>query len=346
MTSPHDVFLARLKDVADVRLVARLDDAAAVGNTSKEYLHVFVPDLHLVSKKVRPRFAYGFDHAEMFSRVIDALLATWEDLEEAGHQMRVTQLGDFVDLWRESNNDITGIRHVLDSFPDIRDRFVRNAEDSIAANLILGNHDLDAGESRDFARARMAIHLPGVNRTMMATHGDRFDIGELLVADKLAAWAVWLFGRLAQPVTYPLKELRSMRDDQMPKDLTAKIQGDASLGEMASLSSSLPARFNVTRVEERDGRGEAHSLLQRAVETVKQLRHVVESDGKPIAPNLKVVVVGHSHHARLIEDKTAGLVLMDCGAWIEGHRIGDGPTRPNRQLGATCGSDLRIYQLD
>ena len=347
MAKPHDILLQRLQEIGTIRLIARLDDAASVGHDSQEYLHVFVPDLHLVSTNVRPRFKYGFDHAALFSKVIDALMSTWDDLEDAGHQMRVTQMGDFVDLWRESNNELTGIRTVLDCFPDIRDRVVRNAEDSLGANLILGNHDLDAGETRDFARARMSIHLPGVNRTMMATHGDRFDTGELMTPDALAAWAVWLFGRLTPPSSYPMKQLRELRAKEMPTDQSAQIQGDGTLNEMAEPVSDLPRRFNVKPVKDPGARGEAHSLLPRAVETVKQLRAVPEADGKPIAPNLRVVVIGHSHQPRLVEDATSKLVLMDCGAWIESFQIdGKGPKHPNRQLGVACGSDLRIYQID
>ncbi len=345
MPSPHDLLLDRLEQAGAVSLIARLDDPQATGNTSDEYLHVFVPDLHLVSPDVRRRFRYGFDHTDMFSRVIDALLATWDDVEAAGHQMRVTQLGDFVDLWRESDNDLAGVRRVLDAFPDIRDRLVRNAEDSLSANLILGNHDLDAGSSRDFARARMAIHLPGVNRTMMATHGDRFDLSEVLVPDALAAVVVWLFGRLAGPATYRIGELRQLRDRTMPSDLSTQIQGDGAVGVLAAPRTG-SARFNVARVERPSDRADAHSLLPRAVETVVQLRRVIEADGAPIAPNLRVVVIGHSHHPRMVHDVTAGLVLMDCGAWIESLQVGDGPKRPNRQIGATCGSDLRIYQID
>ena len=62
-------------------------------------------------------------------------------------------------------------------------------------------------------------------------------------------------------------------------------------------------------------------------------------------PNLTVLVIGHTHQARLVVDHTANLVLMDCGAWIESYQVDHGPKHPNRQLGAVCGADLRIYQL-
>ena len=40
-----------------------------------------------------------------------------------------------------------------------------------------------------------------------------------------------------------------------------------------------------------------------------------DSDGQPAAPNLTVLVIGHTHHARLVVDHTANLVLMDCDPW-------------------------------
>jgi hypothetical protein len=87
-------------------------------------------------------------------------------------------------------------------------------------------------------------------------------------------------------------------------------------------------------------------LLPNAVRAVQTLRTEPDSDGQPAAPNLTVLVIGHTHHARLVVDHTANLVLMDCGAWIESYQVDQEPKRPNRQLGAVCGADLRIYQLD
>jgi hypothetical protein len=78
---------------------------------------------------------------------------------------------------------------------------------------------------------------------------------------------------------------------------------------------------------------------------VQTLRTEPASDGQPSAPNLTVLVIGHTHQARLVVDHTANLVLMDCGAWIESYQVDQGPKHPNRQLGAVCGADLRIYQL-
>ncbi len=238
------------------------------------------------------------------------------------------------------------MRSVLESFPKIRDRFLRIADDSVGAQLLLGKHDLEARQSRNFARARIVHYPPGSGGTLLITHGDKFDFVELLVPDRIAAFAVQTFGRLAKPQTYPMAELQTLRDRQTPRNQQAKIQGDATLAGTRGVDGPLPDRFNVTEVNRTQNRKAAHSLLPNAVQTAQHLRTVVEGDGRPIAPRLKVMVIGHSHHARLVVDHTTNLVFMDCGAWIENYQVGQQRKRPNRQLGVICGADLRIYQLD
>jgi hypothetical protein len=53
MAQPHDILLAHLVRIAHVRLVARLSGPEVADNTNAAYLHVFVPDLHLLSDAKR-----------------------------------------------------------------------------------------------------------------------------------------------------------------------------------------------------------------------------------------------------------------------------------------------------
>ena len=347
MAQPHDILLEHLMASAEVQLVARLHDPEAVGNTDETYLHVFVPDLHLVSDDIRPHYQYGFDWRDEFAALTTALLATWDALRQAGHHFTVTQLGDFVDLWRQSANDPRSVHAILESFPDIRDRFLREAEDSLGAQLLLGNHDLEARQARDFARAKMIQYLPGTAGTLLATHGDAFDVLEIAVPEEIKAFVVDTFGRLSTPQTYHMEALRTLRDlTTTPRTETTRIQGDATLTGLRASTEDFPDCWNVIEVHRAADRLAAHHLLPNAVRAAQTLRTELESDGQPAAPALKVMVIGHTHHARLVVDHTANLVLMDCGAWIENYQVGQEPKRPNLQLGAVCGADLRIYQLD
>jgi len=347
MAQPHDILLEHLMASGNVQLVARLHDPVAVGNTDTTYLHVFVPDLHLVSDEMRRTYQYGFDWRAEFTALITALLETWDAMQQAGHRFTVTQLGDFVDLWRQSDNDPRGVHAILEAFPDIRDRFLREADDSLGARLLLGNHDLEARQARDFARARMIHYLPGTAGTLAATHGDAFDVIETTVPDQIASFVLQTFGRLATPETYHMEAMRTLRDrTTTPSDERTRIQGDATLASLHANVEDFPDRWNVIEVNQVEDRRAAHHLLPNAVRAVQTLRTEPDSDGQPAATKLTVLVIGHTHHARLVVDHTANLVLMDCGAWIESFQVDQEPKRPNRQLGAVCGADLRIYQFD
>ena len=168
MARAHDILLEHLKELLSVQLVARLKDEQAIGNTNENYLHVFVPDLHLLSENAQKNYRLKFDWSDEFEKLTTALLNTRDHLWAEQLSMKIYQLGDFVDLWRESMMGAKGASDIINSFPDIRDRFLRNGADSLSAHLLLGNHDLEARNSRMFARARMVHYLTGTGWSQMA----------------------------------------------------------------------------------------------------------------------------------------------------------------------------------
>jgi hypothetical protein len=130
--------------------------------------------------------------------------------------------------------------------------------------------------------------------------------------------------------------------------LPARIQGDAIVkGVLDAAPAGMPDELNVLHVKSADERDDAHTLLPNMVKTVHRYRtETLDGAAGPDAPDLKVVVIGHSHHARIVHDEPAGLLLVDTGAWIESFSAPGVPKTPNRQLGAICGGDFRVYQLD
>jgi UDP-2,3-diacylglucosamine pyrophosphatase LpxH len=342
MAKAHDILLEHLKELLEVRLVARLEDEQAVGNTNERHLHVFVPDLHLLSEDAQENYSLKFNWSNEFEKVTTALLNTRNHLWGEELSMKVYQLGDFVDLWRESIMGAKGVRDIMNSFPDIRDRFLRNSGDSLSARLLLGNHDLEARESRMFARARTVHYLTGTGWSQMALHGDVFDYLELFLPNIINTIVLQVLGRIPKPSTYPMEKLLDLQERYPPHD----NQGDATFRATQSVEGDLPREFNVTTVMNEEDRSREHKLLPLAVQAAKKIRTEKDIDDKPIAPNLKVMVVGHTHHARLVVDKIDDLILMDCGAWTGNYRVGEQESQPNHQLGAICGSDLRIYQVD
>ena len=342
MAKPHDIFLDHLKELLQVQLVARLKDDESVGNTNEKYLHVFVPDLHLLSRAARVDYRLKFDWSDEFTKVTTALIKTRDHLKRENHRMTVTQLGDFVDLWRESLEGPKSAKDIIESFPDIRDRFLRKSEDSVSARLLLGNHDLEVRKAAIFARARMSHYLPGTGWTLMATHGDIYDHMELFLPDVIQNVVLQILGRIPKPGTSSMQKLMDLQRKYPPND----NQGDATFAEMGDAGPDLPSEFNVITVTDEQKRQKTHKCLPLAIKAAENLRTVEDPGGNLIAPQLKVMVLGHTHHARLVVDKIDDLILMDCGGWVGNYRVGQQPKRPNHQLGAVCGSDLRIYQVD
>jgi hypothetical protein len=69
--------------------------------------------------------------------------------------------------------------------------------------------------------------------------------------------------------------------------------------------------------------------------------------------DLRLVVIGHTHHARIAVDERAEkdggskrgfFALVDCGAWLESGNLGGQIVR-NAQIGVLYDNDVRIYQL-
>ncbi len=344
----HAILVERMAKDFRVRCVSRHTMPVTGTPPSDRWLHVFVPDLHLVSPAIRSQYRYGFDWSAEFSTLTDALLEVRAAMRVENGRLRVTQLGDFVDLWRESGNDVGGLNGILAAFPDLAERFLRAGPDSIGPYLLLGNHDLEVRGHPAFDRARMGHYLEGWDGRLLTTHGDAFDLLETLVPDNLAAAVLRsIFGKSANPQTYPLGTLRQLRDDTTtPATDRDRIQGEAALAPPGDLGAALPSDLNVLRVLDPARRREAHRLLPNLVRSVEKLR-APQNGQPPDAPDLQLVVIGHSHHARIVVDQPAGLVLMDCGAWVESFRAPDAADpQPNRQIGAIHQNDLRIYQLD
>ena len=100
---------------------------------------------------------------------------------------------------------------------------------------------------------------------------------------------------------------------------------------------------------------QSHGLLPKALEFAAGLRagspdHLRAMELASPLPELRTIVIGHSHQARICLHRNAhdpgnNLVLVDCGAWIESAQFGDAVV-PSCQIGVLCGGDMRIYQLD
>lgn len=373
----HRALLARLlslrpKLVRRVRLVARLYNDKLLGGDSTRRVFVFVPDLHLMSATGDERFRYGFRRINksvwlrrdlLLDGVCEALLAFWNEDLPTGVALRTVQLGDFVDLWREKrvlDEDVTGmVARILADSKVAQRRLIRSTSDSLEADMLVGNHDLRASKSTDLARARRAF-VYGMNnlRSLMATHGDLFDELEEWLNDKIQDWMVENFAEGVGGSVYPADRSRL----HVPGELTG-AQGSRSVVVDSVEDDALFQDWVnvwVTRAGMPKSELEkSHGLLPRALKWAKSLRAGNKKELNRLGlesalPDLRTIVVGHSHQARICVhrdpvDPANDLCLFDCGAWLEEMHFGK---RKNDDRVASCtlgvltGGDARIYQLD
>lgn len=357
----------RGRHIDRVRLVARLYNDELLGGDSPVRTFVFFPDLHLLSRPGQEKYRYGFQRLDrdryvkrhvLFDRVCGAI-HNFRTALPAGRSLTVVQLGDMLDLWRElelSQEDVTSVvARILDGNPEMRRRLVRTGKESLYPDVLVGNHDLRMDQSIEVRRARRAIpYAIGAKRTLLVTHGDLFDTVEIATPDAVVEWAIERFGRNSPAGTNTLDRTQEVKQQGVsephgspPMDLDDETDSDL-----------LPDWVNVwTTVapcpEEALEKG--HTLLPVALMYAKGLRAGTKRylnwiELRSSLPDLRTIVMGHSHFARICihrdrDTPENGLVLVDCGAWLEFSRFGQS-TVPACQIGVLCGGDMRIYQLD
>src|SRR5690348_1108810 len=101
--SLHDRLLETLQSTAKVSLVASLRDERLDFPNAGE-LSVFVPDIHLITKQRRAQggFLYATNALGLLESVIRAL-KVFKTSAQPGEKAVVYQIGDLLDLWRETD---------------------------------------------------------------------------------------------------------------------------------------------------------------------------------------------------------------------------------------------------
>jgi len=324
--SLHERLLESLLSVADVRLVAALRNER-IGFPSHADLRIFIPDFHLVSTERRRAFQYGTNHEELLIQVVRKLTALKQSAA-AGETVEVYHIGDLLDLWREASS--------LDELEEVPARIKDDHEDlmialrdrHLKAHFMLGNHDFDLYRWPDYAAWDRRYYIPFDRPQVMVLHGDYFDWVEKL-PERLKSIFVFLFA--PAPTDYRLGEMQKLvREFHQGKDYSGHLQlpKPAAIGAMQSAAQPIPAEWNV------DHQG---LFLDNAAEETKKAN-------LQFGLNLKTVIIGHTHHARIaVRD---GFTLVDTGAWIEECQgAGDENPSPNAQITALSANEVRIYQL-
>jgi hypothetical protein len=205
--------LKRDRYVAQVRLVARLNKPKLLGGSSVQPIFVFIPDLHLMSKAFRGGYKYHFRKLEpkksikrevLLDKFCNEMLEFRKNDLPDPRMLKVVQLGDLVDLWREGPEGkkvkvIPTVKRILKDNPEAVRYLVRRSADSLQADLVRGNHDWDMSESEQLKRAKAAhVYTVDGKKTVLVTHGHVFDWIEDF-PDEFKEFMVKKFGRKAKP---------------------------------------------------------------------------------------------------------------------------------------------------
>jgi len=342
----HYRLLSILQSIANVRLVASLQDER-LGFSDKKDLRIFIPDIHLISEKRRKQggFIFTTNHTELLASL--ALGLTDLKTKKADDEtIEVYQLGDFIDLWREApglDEQFGAASGIKDDHEDLLRALM---DKKLDARFLLGNHDFDLYRWSAYTSWDRRYYLPDTGLqapSAVLFHGDIFDWVERL-PDKIEDILVYLFAPTVPPNDYRLGQMKTLiRQSHGKRNYRTYIQNQrpATVGPIREdMTDNIPGRWNV---QTRD------SSPPENLKFLESAYNYCVKANTDYRMNLKVAVIGHTHHARIAVHETDEgdlFTLIDCGAWIE-NCIADGESSsaPNAQIAALSANEARIYQL-
>jgi UDP-2,3-diacylglucosamine pyrophosphatase LpxH len=373
MPTPHEEIVAALLTALEplngqVRLLGRLCDPL-INNGSDKETYLFIPDLHLLTPDRQAQYKYGFNYsetdprfqaAELLARLLKSLYAlqsTWA--QQGDNELVTVQLGDFFDLWREFSGEISESR-IQNSHAEILDLLYRGPfagkPECLDAVMLLGNHDTRNGKFLNGIQFSLNYMNEAADQKpfLFANHGDAFDLVEHL-PEPIKETAVNYFSRMKAEGDYDVgvwsgwaatyNSTCDFKDAITQPDHDLLINSAVTMGVSGT---ALPDRL----CEEIDSVGAAaEHFFGKYYAAIDQA-----AEENLIGQHVRVVVMGHTHMAKMIVYKPAEgrpMLLMDVGAWIErcqyplaeGGAVIKAPSEPSAQLGVINGNDARIYQI-
>jgi UDP-2,3-diacylglucosamine pyrophosphatase LpxH len=310
-------------------------------------MRIFIPDLHLISdrRRIQGAFKYATNHTDLLTSVILALSRLQSSAAD-DEVVELYQLGDFLDLWREADGADDQLDAASPIKDDHEDLVTALMDRSLRTRFLLGNHDFDLYRWPDYAAWERRYYLPDSAAgapSVVLLHGDIFDWVESF-PDAVQNVFVYLFARNVTATDHRLGEMISLiRQSHGDRKYRTYIQAEqpSTIGRVQeNVVDEAPARWNI----QTPGASAPQNLLY-----LDSAYECCQRANKEYQMNLRVAVIGHTHHARIAvrEDAKGGFfALIDCGAWIE-NCIADGDEgpSPNAQIGVLSANEARIYQL-
>lgn len=364
----HDEFFDQLSNVAKVQLAAKLKDDR-IGLDNPGQIRIFFPDMHIISKEqqVKRNFANYVNYCDKGKNDLLPTVARFMNKfkqDNNDKEVIVYQLGDFLDPWRETGEPFGQeptrfqaiIQKITESHPDVWNAFMA---DDLHTNFLLGNHDFDLHRIPTYYHRFQFINYYIENKktetpAVVVLHGDIFSWVER-IPEFIRQFMVHNFSPKDKPTKIVNQLAAAINDthkyggkyiDYPQKEDEKKEEGMYDLGKLEDPGSVTDDRWNVVDLDTAD---KTHK------DFLKKGRKLIEEINKAHEYQLRMLVCGHTHKARIAVDEGDGnpFFLMDCGAWLKTSKAsikndGDEWAKGdviNAQIGVLYNNEARIYQL-
>jgi UDP-2,3-diacylglucosamine pyrophosphatase LpxH len=265
-----------------------------------EKITICIPDTHLLEKRQTDDFFDGHpEYEERFLSLLDFLVGL---RTEEGDGLEIIQIGDYFDLWQAKGN--TNL--ILAAYPSIVGLL-----EKVKPIYLVGNHDIDLvrwykDQGETFGRRWRYYTTVSGKLRVIYEHGFQADF-----FNNQESWS----GIIGREVT----KIVGMMEYINPNI-------DEVLGSAWDSVTRVFDKYNVfTPVNDPQGFN-AHEYLRYYVNLLARYNRGETFDHYgPENMDLGLVVIGHTHNARLVQMPQAGRIyyLLDCGAWVNGrHEVG------------------------
>lgn len=300
-----DDFFKRAGNKVSIYKNFRLSSAKAM--TSK--LTLCIPDMHLLERGPTDDF---FDRnparLDRFLGFLDFL----NDLKEK-EEIEVVQVGDMFDLWQARGN--TNL--IEQAYPDII-----GLVDRLKPVYVVGNHDIDLvnwykDKGETFGRKWRHYSTVEGKRRAIFEHGFQADM-----ANNQESWS----GAIGKEITKVVGMMEYINPDI-----------DVELGAGWDAIVRAFKKYNVYSPKNDPQGFNSHELMKYYIDLMGKYNSGQTFDQYgPGEVDLVVAVIGHTHHARLVQVPRNGKVLhlLDCGSWVNG----------GHEFGVLSGKDMAVCQ--
>jgi hypothetical protein len=320
---------------------------------------IFVPDLHLMSVDRGSAYGSYFHLNENREKILLALLARLSELRNGSPQelpkLKVYQLGDMHDLWREAEHwwgEDTATM-LARQFGDHKDLF--ELFRALDTERFAGNHDrsLRSPEVRaELANQPISTLLP-LRQLHPDYHsflwGSRCRV-DVLHADQVDEAETPWYRRPINPIGARLADHNldpgladewnhEVNPPGTPDDVIQ--QTGSPLGECGALNLLQPTVHFDDPAATADQKKFFDSL--RHGETCS-----IDASDDVWWANRVAVVIGHTHLPRIVVDgPPATLTLIDCGSWVNQSWLTSEPKNGfwNGQIGVLSGTETAVLQI-